>query len=130
MKLLLLLFILIPAVELSLLILSGEVIGILWTFILIVITGIIGARLAKKEGTAALQRIREDLAMGRIPGQSLLEGLCILIGGIFLITPGFLTDLTGFLLMVPFFRRKGADLLREWVREQVKKGNFVFFYKK
>ncbi|WP_085523120.1 FxsA family protein [Tuberibacillus sp. Marseille-P3662] len=129
-KPLFLLFIIVPAIELTLIILSGKYVGIPLTFLIIVLTGIIGGWLAKKEGAATLAKIKEELAMGRMPGQHILEGLCVLIGGILLLTPGFLTDLTGFSLLLSPIRRMGVSWLQTWLRRQAENGNFIFFYRR
>ena len=109
--LLLFLFIAIPIIELSVLYtVSGMLGGWGPTLVVIVVTGIIGAALAKHQGLQALHAIREATAAGRLPANELMDGLLILIAGVVLLTPGFLTDIFGFLLLLPVFRvlmRKG-----------------------
>jgi UPF0716 protein FxsA len=102
---LLLLFILVPMVELALLLLIGQYTGILFTLGLIVFTGALGAWLARHQGTQCLSRIQAELAKGQMPGDSLLDGLMILVAGAVLITPGVLTDILGFSLLIPPMRR-------------------------
>ena len=109
---LLVLFIVIPLVELFLLIQVGSRIGVLPTIGLIVITGLIGASLARQQGLSAMRRIQEELRNGRQPDLELLEGVMILIGGIVLITPGIITDLFGFALLLPTFRKGLARKLK------------------
>ena len=101
-----LLFIVIPALEIVVLVLSGKAIGVWPTFALIVATGIIGAFLAKKQGLYTLQRAKDEWMNGRIPSDALLDGICILVGGTLLLTPGFITDTAGFILLLPFAREK------------------------
>ena len=101
MKYILLLLIIIPAGEIGLLLFSGRHLGIIPTIFLIILTGIIGTYLAKREGLEAIKRVQEELRYGSMPGDAILDGLCILIGGLLLLTPGFITDLTGFLFLVP-----------------------------
>lgn len=79
----LLLFIVIPALEIVVLVLSGKMIGVWPTFSLIVATGIIGAFLAKRQGLYTLERAKHELMNGRIPSDALLDGVCILVGGTF-----------------------------------------------
>ena len=102
---LLLLFIAVPAVELMLLIEIGQRIGTLATIGLIMGTGIVGASLARQQGMSAFARLRTDLADGRSPAEPIVDGVLILVAGAVLITPGVLTDLFGFLLLVPACRR-------------------------
>jgi UPF0716 protein FxsA len=80
---------------------------------LVILTGAWGAYLAKSQGYSILARIQAETAAGRVPTAELIDGLLVLIGGIVLLTPGLLTDLVGFSLMVPGFRAI--------IRERVKK---------
>ncbi len=110
---LLLLFIVLPAVELGLLIELGRRIGTLETLALIVVTGIVGASMARSQGLSLLSRVREQISAGEMPADSLLDGLMILIASALLVTPGVFTDAFGFLCLIPAFR---ALLKRELVR--------------
>ena len=101
---LLALFILIPLIELYLLYLIGGQIGLFPTIGLVVVTGFIGASLARQQGFKVWRRIQSELNTGRMPAGELIDGLLVLIGGIVLLTPGLLTDLCGFALMVPRIR--------------------------
>ena len=109
---LLLLFIVTPIVEMALLIELGRRFGTLHTIGLIIITGIIGAWLAKSQGLQVYQNLRESFYNGELPHNHLIDGLLILMGGALLITPGILTDVTGFILVLPWTRR--------FVREKLK----------
>jgi UPF0716 protein FxsA len=102
---LLLLFIAVPAVELILLIEIGQRVGTLATIGIIMGTGIVGASLARQQGMSTFARLRNDLADGRLPAEPIVDGVLILVAGAVLITPGVLTDLVGFLLLVPACRR-------------------------
>jgi UPF0716 protein FxsA len=102
---LVLLFTVVPAVELFLLLQLGSVLGALETFLIVVLTGTVGAWLAKREGFGVLTSLREELAEGIPPGSRIAEGVLVLVGGILLVTPGVLTDLTGFALIFPWTRR-------------------------
>ncbi len=110
---LLLLFIVLPAVELGLLIELGRRIGTLETLALIVVTGIVGASMARSQGLSLLSRVRKQISAGEMPADSLLDGLMILIASALLVTPGVFTDAFGFLCLIPAFR---ALLKRELVR--------------
>lgn len=102
---LLLLFTTVPLVELALLLWIGRHIGILPTVLLIFFTGALGATLARHQGLSTWQRLEAALAAGRLPGRELVEGFLILLAGAVLLTPGVLTDVAGFLLLVPPVRR-------------------------
>jgi UPF0716 protein FxsA len=101
---LLLLFIVVPAVELALLIEVGTRIGSPATIAIIVGTGIAGAALAKQQGLRTIQKIQGELEAGALPTGALVDGVIILIAGALLITPGLLTDVAGFLCLVPLTR--------------------------
>jgi UPF0716 protein FxsA len=101
---LLLLFIVLPAVELALLIEIGRRIGTLETLALIVVTGAVGAAMARNQGLRVLSQVREEVAAGTMPASSLVDGVLILIAAALLVTPGILTDAFGFLCLVPGFR--------------------------
>ena len=108
-----LLFVVVPLLELFILIRLGNAIGLLPTLTLCVVTGVAGAYLARQEGLRALLSFQARLAKGGLPGRSLMDGLCILVGGALLLTPGLLTDLFGFALLVPPSRR--------WIQERMQR---------
>ncbi|MFQ5629474.1 MAG: FxsA family protein [bacterium] len=101
---LILLFIGLPLLELAILVKLGEMLGFWPTIGLVVVTGFLGAYLARLQGFWIFGRIQSELAAGRMPASELVDGLLILIGGIVLLTPGLLTDLFGFTLLVPWAR--------------------------
>lgn len=101
---LLLLFTVVPLVELFLLIEIGRWIGAPATVALVIGTGALGAYLARREGLKTLRRVQTEWRQGRMPTQALLDGAMILIAGAVLLTPGILTDLAGFFLLTPFGR--------------------------
>jgi len=102
---LLAIFFLVPLVEIYLLIQVGGVIGAGWTIFAVVFTAVLGAALVRRQGFATLGRIRANMDAGELPAMELLEGLCLLIAGALLLTPGFFTDALGFLLLTPPLRR-------------------------
>jgi UPF0716 protein FxsA len=116
---LLLLFTVVPAFELWLLIQLGQWIGAFETALLIVCTGGLGAFLAKREGLGVLRALQAELTQGIPPGERLVEGLLVLVGGVLLITPGVLTDLTGFLLIMPWSRRWLAPRVQRWAMKRL-----------
>ena len=103
---LLLLFTVVPAIELYLLIWLGQHIGAGLTVLIIIATGAIGAALAKREGLGVLRSIQEETLRGVPPGDRLIEGVLVLVGGVLLITPGVLSDLTGIFLIMPWTRQR------------------------
>jgi len=121
---LLILFITIPLLELALLIKIGTLIGTFNTILLILITGIVGAALAKQQGLGVITRIREDMALGRVPSDELFNGVCILVGGFLLLTPGLLTDALGFSLLIPSTRQGIKKYLRYKLEKKWGNDNF------
>ena len=105
MPLALILFITIPLAEIFLLIEIGQVIGALTTIGLCLLTAGLGAALLRQQGLRTLARARHNLDDGRLPAIELLEGVALLIGGALLLTPGFVTDVVGFLCLLPASRR-------------------------
>jgi UPF0716 protein FxsA len=116
---LLLLFIVVPMVELALLIKLGSLIGVLDTILLIVFTGAVGAILVRTAGIQCLFTVRQQLQSGMFPADELCNGLLILIAGALLITPGLLTDITGFALLVPAVRSVIKTRLRAYLERKV-----------
>lgn len=100
-----LLIAILPALELYLLLQVGAALGATPTLLLILATGLLGATLARREGLGVLQQLQRDLARGLPPGDRLVEGLLVLVGGLLLLTPGILTDAIGMLLMIGPVRR-------------------------
>jgi len=98
------LFIGIPILEISVFISVGEAIGLWPTLATVLITAIIGTALLRSQGLATLYRAQEHLKEGRFPMEEVFDGLCLIVAGAFLLTPGFVTDGVGFLLFFPPFR--------------------------
>jgi UPF0716 protein FxsA len=99
-----LIFLIVPVVEIYILIQVGQVIGALWTILLVVLTAVIGVHLLKSQGLSTLSRAQQKMNSGEMPAQELLEGFALVIAGAFLLTPGFFTDALGFLLLIPHTR--------------------------
>ena len=102
---LLLLFTIVPFIELYLLLVIGARIGALTTIMIVILTGIVGASLARIQGFKVLRDIQLATQAGQMPGTELIHGALVLIGGLLLLTPGFLTDLFGFSLLFPPSRK-------------------------
>ena len=92
-------------VELYLIIKVGSAIGALWTVLIVIMTAVIGVQLLRIQGLSTLRRARENLDQGTLPAMEMMEGMLLAVGGILLITPGFITDTLGFLCLVPATRR-------------------------
>lgn len=119
MPLLLLAFTLLPFAELYLLIRIGRVFGPLPTLVLVLLTGVAGAALAKRQGRKVLRAWREALAAGQVPEEGVIGGILVLVGGLLLITPGVLTDVVGLLCLLPATRRMIAASLTRYLGRQV-----------
>jgi UPF0716 protein FxsA len=115
-------FTLIPVIELYLLIKIGTVIGGLNTILVVILSGILGAWLARMEGLNTMTRLRLNLQQGLMPAEELLDAVIIFVAGMVLITPGFITDITGLLLLWPFTRNKFKRILRKKFDEMAQKG--------
>lgn len=122
---LLLLFIVVPAVELVLLLWLADVLDWKVTVALIVITGVVGTILARSQGFRVWRRIQEELASGQMPGKSLVDAVMILIAGGLLVTPGVLTDLLGISLLLPPCRTAYRRLLARYVNVQFRATGFA-----
>jgi UPF0716 protein FxsA len=118
-----LVFVALPVAELILLLKVGAVIGLWKTVALIVMTAFVGASMWKSQGTTILTSIQARLADNQMPAQELLEGVLILLGGAFFLTPGFITDTMGFVCLIPTTRRILLDWMKDWLKRQVEKGN-------
>jgi UPF0716 protein FxsA len=115
-------FTLIPAAEIYLLIQIGGIIGALNTLLVIIITGFVGAYLARLQGMHTLLKIQSNLQQGIMPAEELIDALLILVAGIVLLTPGFLTDAAGLLLLIPqirfYFKRWLRKKFDQWTNTQ------------
>jgi len=121
------LFLVIPLVEIYFLIQVGQVIGAGWTIFLVVATAVIGAFLLRLQGFQTLQRAQSVMAKAQIPAMEMMEGLCLLVSGALLLTPGFFTDTLGFLLLLPPLRRSVISHLVKnstWVFRQTGRASF------
>lgn len=100
-RILTLIFLIVPIVEIYFLIQVGQVIGAGWTILLVVLTAVIGVRLLKVQGISTMARAQQKMHAGEIPANEMLEGMGLVMAGALLLTPGFFTDAVGFLLLFP-----------------------------
>ncbi|MCA9214205.1 MAG: FxsA family protein [Planctomycetales bacterium] len=116
---LLLLLVVTPIIELYLLVKMSEFTGWGFTILLTIVTGIVGSRLAKQQGWATFKRIQRETSSGKMPTDALVDAFMILAAGLLLMTPGVLTDVFGFSLLVPFCRRVYRGWLMHWFKHHV-----------
>jgi UPF0716 protein FxsA len=109
------LFIGMPILELAILLKLHEVLHFWPTFLLIILTGGLGVALVKRQGLVTLQKIQREMAAGNLPAPQLMDGVMILLAGALLVTPGLITDLAGFSLLIPFCRTR----IRHWIRKKL-----------
>ena len=112
---LILLFTLVPVLELALLIKVGQHIGLGNTMFIVIFTGVAGAYLARSQGIITLMKIQQDVNNGIMPADKVFDGVMILCGGILLLTPGLVTDAIGFLALAPISR----NLLKVWIKRKI-----------
>jgi UPF0716 protein FxsA len=108
------LFIGLPIIELALLIKLHGAVGLFPTILLVFLTGVAGAALVRRQGLSILFKIQQELSLGNLPAPQLMDGVMVLIAGALLVTPGLITDIAGFLLLVPMVRER----IRGWLRKK------------
>jgi UPF0716 protein FxsA len=117
-------FLIIPFIEIYLLIKIGGMIGALNTVLIILITASLGAYLAKSQGFRVLREIQEATNRGYMPGNELLHGFFVLIGSFALLTPGFLSDIIGFSMLIPQIRKIYVGIAKGIIRKKMKRGQW------
>ncbi len=113
------LFSIVSLLELALIIKIGSYLGVFTTILIIVATATLGAYLAQMEGLQVLSQLQAELRAGRMPSDALIDGLLVLAGGLLLLTPGFITDTLGLLLIIPFSRRWFRERLKAYFRDKI-----------
>jgi len=112
-------FVVVPLVEIYVLIQVGQVIGALWTVLLLIADSIFGSWLIRHEGRRAWQALTVALESGRMPATELADGALILVGGTLMLSPGFVTDVVGIVLILPFTRPLARRLLTRLVARRI-----------
>ncbi|QSX36795.1 FxsA family protein [Shewanella sedimentimangrovi] len=120
--LLLLVFIVVPVLELSVLIRVGEVLGSWSTVALVLLTAVVGVSLVRSQGLSTLMSAQQKLARGEMPGSELVQGMMLAMAGVLLLIPGFITDFIGLLLLTPLTRKPLAALLLKRIQLTVVSG--------
>lgn len=116
---------LLPIIELIIFLLAGNLIGIPETLFVVIGTGILGAILLKKQGLKAVHNVQVQLNQGIMPGDAILDSFFVLIGGLLLLFPGFLTDIVGAIMLIPPTRRIVKLLLMRGIQRKLQKKNRV-----
>ena len=119
---LLLLFTLIPVLEIYVILQVGALLGALPTVGLIILTGVAGAYLARTQGFEVVRRMQQELNQGQLPAAPLIDAAMVLAGGLLLLTPGFCTDIVGFSLLVPATRGLLKKTISDYLKRQVDEG--------
>ncbi|EFI69774.1 FxsA family protein [Lysinibacillus sp. HST-98] len=118
-------FIIYTLAELTLLIVIGQNIGVLSTLLLIIATSVIGIYVMKNKGMNSVQNVKNTLARGEAPGAALVDTFLTFGGGLLLALPGFLTDVLGLFLLMPFSRKMFQPIVYYWMRKKMKNGQFI-----
>lgn len=105
MRFLFLLFIIIPIIEITVLIQVGQAIGAWYTVGLVLLSAFIGVNMLRHQGLSTLARAQQRMNQGEVPGQEMVEGIVLAVGGALLVTPGFVTDVIGFSCLIPGIRK-------------------------
>jgi len=113
---LLFVFVGISLLELVVILRVGQVVGIWYTVLLLVLTSLIGVLLAKYQGFLTIRQMQSSLAYGQMPGDAMLDGILVLVGGVLLFIPGFITDILGFLCLLPITK----NIIREYIKKLIR----------
>ena len=126
---LILIFIVVPLIEILLLIEIGSRIGALNTIFIIILTAILGGSLMRHQGFTIIRNIQRDLSQGQMPTGELINGALVLVGGIVLLTPGFFTDAVGFVLLLPATRALILKKIQLLIRRKIESGDIHIFFR-
>ncbi|WP_077368438.1 FxsA family protein [Anaerosalibacter sp. Marseille-P3206] len=118
-----------PIIDLYILIKASQNMGFWTTILLIIATGIAGYYLARSEGKVVISSINRQLSQGNIPSDDLLTGLCIIIGGVFLVVPGIVTDIIGITMIFPGTREFYKNYIKRILQNKIRRGNASLFLK-
>lgn len=119
--LLFVMFAVVPVAEIALLVFVGQRIGLAATLLIVVLTAVVGSAVVARQGKGQVRQVREAIDAGGFPGRELAHGALILVAGVLLLTPGFMTDAIGFLLLVPSVR----EVLRSWGARRLRRRTMI-----
>lgn len=114
-----LIFAVIPVIELAIFIKVGSFIGVTNTIIIVILTAMIGAYMVRLEGFGVMTRMQNNMQQGIFPADELISGIMILIAGALLLTPGFFTDILGFLMVFPLSRNHITKLVKQYLEKKI-----------
>jgi len=127
MRWFLLALLIIPALEIGVFIWLGDYIGPWSVVLLIILTGFAGVSLARHQGYETLLEARKLIAQRQVPTFPIIAAVCIFIGAALLIVPGFITDIIGLLLLIPFTRRLFSYWVYRFIKKKINKGNIIYY---
>ena len=122
-----LVLILVPALEVYGFMLMSDWVGLWNTLLFILLTGVFGAIIARHEWKEVWVGAQKRMEAGEMPGRAMIDGLCVMLGGIMLLTPGFFTDILGFTLVFPLTRPIYRHYILKWLEKKMKDGNVITF---
>ncbi|MGN7471034.1 FxsA family protein [Brevibacillus sp. SAFN-007a] len=108
----------------------GSLIGGWNTVLLVILTGLLGAWLAKQQGVQVLRTLQFQLSRGQMPTETIIDGVLILVGGMLLLLPGFVSDVIGLILLIPYTRMILRHLLKQWLWYLISSGRIRFFFRR
>jgi UPF0716 protein FxsA len=114
--------------EVSMLLWVAQHTSLLFTMLCCAFTGILGGYFVRQQGLKTLQRIQTSIGAGNLPADETVEALMLLIVGVLLCVPGFITDFLGFLIIIPFIRKIAASMVVKKLSAMINSGNVNFFY--
>lgn len=126
MRWLLLTLLILPALEIGVFIWIGGIIGPWWVIGLIFLSGIIGLTIAKRQGVETWNKARISMRNRQVPAEQIMDGICIFVGGVFLLAPGFISDTVGFTLVLPWTRRPFKRILGKIVNKMIRNNTIIY----
>ena len=126
MKVIIAILLIVPTIEIWALITASQNFGWLPTLLVVILTGVIGGWLAKRQGLQVFRLAQTQMSQGQLPGEAILDGIIIFVGGLLLLTPGFFTDLLGILCLLPVARSFFRIYIINWLWKNIQNGKISF----
>ena len=127
MKILIAILLIIPIIEVWVLVTAGQAFGWFPTILTVILTGVVGGWLAKKQGLHVFRLAQNQMRQGQLPGEAILDGIIIFAGGLLLLTPGFFTDVLGILCLLSITRGMMKIYLKSWLWKNIQNGKISFY---